>query len=520
MKLEEYPFKLSPDPHQLKYLQEHAQDKAFGLLWQMGVAKSKAVIDNACLLYKQGKINGVLIVAPTGVDLNWLLEELPKHIPDSIRKESRIFRFSSKKAKTKASKEECKWIQEHWGLSWLILNYDAFMTMDGKEVALSFCDKREVFYILDESSVIKTPKAKRTQRIVRTAWRAKYRRILEGTPITNGAIDIYKQVEFLDPTFWKRHGWDSPLAFKTYFHEYADKPQTYWYRDKTTGTMKKTEVQVCVGYKNLEELNRLIQPITSRLLKKDVLNLPPKIYEPRYFELSREQRELYDKLAKEFCIELEKDEGVITAPLAIVRMLRLHQISCGYVPIETEDPEDEPLYVIPGQNPRLNALEDLIDTITTPTIIWCKYRLDMKLIKEVFKRKANRCKVAVYDAQESEEAKLKAKQDFQEGRVDWLLTTQSAMSRGHTLHRAENCIYYSNGMNLAMRQQSEDRAHRRGVEHPVTYIDLLGENTIDKRIMLNLCSKMDTSDAILGDIPGVDMRQALREWLYEDNRLS
>lgn len=508
MKLEDYPFKTKPDAHQLKYLQEHAQNKAFALFWEMGVAKTKPTIDNICLLYAQGEINGALVVAPNGLDLNWLVEEIPKHLPDEFAAVSRIHRFNTKTAKAKYAKDQRKFLLSHHGLAWLLMSYDAFMTEDGKEIALKFAEQRETFYVLDESSAIKTPAAKRTQRIVRTSWRAKYKRILEGTPITLGAEDIYKQIEFLDNTFWARHGWDNIALFRNYFCVYETTPT--WV--KTKEGPKNIELNKLVGYKNLEELNKLIQPISSRLLKKDVLDLPPKIYSPIYFELTPEQRKLYDALENEYRVELENG-GYVASTLAIVRMLRLHQISCGYLPMESDDPDGEPLYVIPGKNPRLNLLEQLVDSIEAPTIIWCKYRLDMSLIKDMFKKKANSKPLAVYDAQSTDAEKLEAKRRFMDGDCNWLLATMQSMQRGHTLHRAENCIYYSNGMNMGMRKQSEDRAHRRGLEHPVNYIDLLGVQTQDKNIMLNLCRKMDTADAIMGDTPDTDIREQLKEWL-------
>ena len=48
-------------------------------------------------------------------------------------------------------------------------------------------------------------------------------------------------------------------------------------------------------------------------------------------------------------------------------------------------------------------------------------------------------------------------------------------------------IYYSNGYDLEKRQQSA-RIDRIGQEKPMTYIDIICENTVDTRIV-KLCVK-------------------------------
>lgn len=496
--LANFPFKTLPDPHQLEILQRTADLPAYALLWEMGVAKTKPMIDNIALLYLQGKINGALIVTLNGVDLNWLIDEIPKHLADSVKKESRIFRFSTKKSKTNYHKEEIKWLLQHPQLAWLIMSYDAWMTMEGKEAAIKFLEKRECFYVLDESAAIKTPGAKRTMRIVRTAHRAKYRRILDGYPTPNGAFDIYSQLKFLDEDFWLRHGWGSFTAFKSYFGVF----------EQAFGK-NAVEFEKLVGFQHLDELKTIVSSISSRLLKKDTLNLPEKIYLPRYFELSAKQRELYSQLEDEFRIWLDADT-LITANLAMVRMLRLQQISCGYLPTG----EDEPVHYIEGKNPRLELLDETLDALPQQKcIIWARYRLDIKLIAELLtKRKYN---FVMYTGETDDEDRIKAKETFQNGDAQYFLGTPAAAGIGLTLHAAKNSIYYSNSFNLRHRKQSEDRVHRRGLIHPANYIDLLGVNTIDKHIMQNLCNKMSVSDAILGDTAANDIRTQLKDWLEE-----
>jgi SNF2 family DNA or RNA helicase len=496
----DYTYKVAPRNHQREFLEQHAETKAFAIHWEQGTGKTKVAIDNIAYLYLKGKIDGALIVAPNGIDLNWIIDEIPTHLPDNVKSQSRVFRYNTKKAKTNSHKENVKWCREHTGLAWMTMSYDAFMTEDGKVAALKFLETRKVFYVLDESTRIKSPGAKRTQRIVRTAWRAAYRRTLTGTPMPNGAFDIYKQMEFLDPDIWVRNNLESLAAFKSYFGVFAE-AQVGRTSDGNT-----YDYQRCVGYKNLEELNKLIAPISSRKLKRDVLDLPPKIYQPRYFDLSPKQQEFYKQMKEEFHIWLN-EQTLVTANLAMVRILRLQQISCGYLPTGT----DEPVHMIPGGNPRLELLEELIEDFTDKAIIWARYRLDIDLIAELLKKK--QLSYAIYDGRTTDEELVQAKQEFQKGNLQFFISNPAKGSEGITLHAAKTVIYYSNSFNLQHRLQSEDRAHRDGLKHAVNYIDLLGKDTIDKRILENLCGKMDTSDIVLGDTPGVDIRTQLSSWL-------
>ena len=60
-------FKTEPFNHQLNTWEETWAKESYGILWEMGTGKSKLLIDSACALYKEGKINGILILAPKGV---------------------------------------------------------------------------------------------------------------------------------------------------------------------------------------------------------------------------------------------------------------------------------------------------------------------------------------------------------------------------------------------------------------------------------------------------------------------
>jgi hypothetical protein len=84
IKIMNYKFKTKPYAHQLKALEMSWDKSYFAYFMEMGTGKSKVLIDNIAMLYDNGKINGVLIVAPKGVVKTWYEQEIPTHLVDHI----------------------------------------------------------------------------------------------------------------------------------------------------------------------------------------------------------------------------------------------------------------------------------------------------------------------------------------------------------------------------------------------------------------------------------------------------
>ena len=88
-----YKFKTKPYQHQLKALEMSSDKEVFAYFMEMGTGKSKVLIDNVSMLYDQGKINGLLIIAPKGVYKNWYSSEIPTHMSDHIEKKSVLWTY-------------------------------------------------------------------------------------------------------------------------------------------------------------------------------------------------------------------------------------------------------------------------------------------------------------------------------------------------------------------------------------------------------------------------------------------
>ena len=64
----------------------------------------------------------------------------------------------------------------------------------------------------------------------------------------------------------------------------------------------------------------------------------------------------------------------------------------------------------------------------------------------------------------------------------------------------ETMVYYNNTERMVDREQSEDRAHRDGLKHPVLYIDIIAEGTVDVGMMKSVELKIDLSEYIRRNI--------------------
>lgn len=483
MDIQDYPHVIEPFQHQKDHLTNHVEKKAWGLLWEQGTAKTKPIVDTAMYHYDNGNINALIVVAPPGVERNWNTDEIPKHMPDEFAMDTMVGVFQTAKKKTKAHIRLMNALLEWDGLSVLLISYSAFMTKEGKDLVRAFLRKRRVLYVLDEAHNIKSPNAKRTKSIVASGKYAQYRRILTGTPVAIGPFDLYSQIRFLDEWFWKNKGIHGSVEFRQHFGRWftaADCKKLHGY---DPGYDKLIE------YQNIDQLKEWLKEITDRVLKDEVLDLPPKLYQKRYFDMSREQRTAYETLNEELMLEI--GDEIITAELPIVKLLRFQQITCNYVPVG----EDEPVHMFSSKNPRLSVMEDIRDETHHPVIVWARFKHDVDQLMDLLGNDAVR-----YDGSLDDDEAERSKLAFQRGDAKWFVGTAQKGGPGLTLTQAKTMVYYSNSFRLIDRLQSEDRAHRAGMdEHPVNYIDIVANDTVDESIVDNLRNKRDIAVEIQGD---------------------
>lgn len=508
-----FKFATQPYKHQLACLANYGERKSFALLAEMGVGKTWIMINNFAYLAARKKVQDMLVIAPNGIQWNWVQNELPRHLPEQIRNKA-IWAGYSGQLGMKAKKELNTFLQDTEHHRILCVNWDAVATAKGSDVIKSFMT-RPCMVVLDESDYAKNPSSKRTKALASISEAAEYKRIMTGTPITNSPFDAYSQFNFLDPKIL-----DCPsfIAFKQRHGVFlsSTNPLVMSLRTRGRGNVlipAKSQDGRPI-YKNLDDLTRRIEPYSFRALKKDCLDLPEKVYKRELVELTPKQVDAY-KLIKECSVVILANTEVplankVSALTHLAQCTGNHYSPCLLSKLKAEEYltstnedwlnslDNNSLVIDSDKNPKLTRAVELTKEALAndaSVIIWCRYKAEINDFVETFKVQGIPC--VTYYGETSYQDRLAAIAAFQDKQVRVFIANQQSGGTGITLTAASVVIYYSNSFSLHDRLQSEDRCHRIGQKSAhVLYIDLLARNTIDELILDVLQNKLSIAEAI------------------------
>ena len=458
-------YKTKPLKHQKQATERFVNEKYGALFCEMGTGKSKIILD---IIQNSKAPVAVLVVAPNGLHHNWARNEIPKHLDKAD-----VYCWNGSPTSKKRKQELNAFYNKESYNKFFLINIEALRTKSGFDFAQAFLagtGASQRHMIVDESTCIKNPKAQQTKAVMRLAKQTERRWILNGTPITQGPLDLYSQCKFLDANSIPEK------TMTTFKHAYAI---------ERTMTMGNRSFNKVVGYQNLDQLTKNIEPFSLRLEKKDCLDLPEKTFTPVYVELTAEQERVYQSIKNDSIAMLQGE--LVTTTMALTRIIKLHQILTGFV--ITDDDKTVNL-----RNNRITILQQLAET-TTPLVVFCAYKHNVVQIKKALKD----YKVVSYTGDDSTAQKNDSVRAFQDGEADIFVGT-SAAAKGLTLTRASTMVYYSNNYSLENRLQSQDRIHRIGQDNKCTYIDLVVPNSIDETILKRLEQKKELSNEVLDDL--------------------
>lgn len=469
---EVFRFYTTPFDHQKLEFEKSKNRKIYATFWEMGVGKSKLIIDTIAYLWWTKEIDGVILVGDKGNYRNWH-NEIAVHLHPSI--ERRVAHYSAAASRKETQQVESLLIPKNDVLDFLLVNVEAFSGQNASVLCQRFFNGHYVLMCVDEATSIKNPKALRTKNIIATGRRADYRRILTGTPVVQGPLDLYAMCEFLEKGLL---GFPNFTSFKCH----------YAVQQRINLGPNRPTFDKIVGYRNLGDLTASIEPFSSRITKDECLDLPDKIYQTYDVELTDQQRAAYDALKQTAVLQLQ--QGLLTSTSVLTTLNKLQQIVCGHVKLDDGTEVDI-------QSNRLDDLQSILETIGNEhkVIIWCAFQRDVELITA--RLQAMKRRPVTYYGKTPESVRQTNLNSFISGDATDFVGTAATGGKGITLTCASYVIYYSNSYSLEDRLQSEDRAHRIGQTRNVTYIDLVTRGTTDEKVLDALKRKEDLAHQVL-----------------------
>ncbi|HYD35947.1 MAG TPA: DEAD/DEAH box helicase [Vitreimonas sp.] len=476
-------YKTPGKAHQLKALELGAYAPYFAYLMEMGTGKSWVYINNIAWLYRAKEIGAAIYLAPKGAYRDFCDIQIQAHMPEDIPYELLIWQSPL----PKDWDERVKRAYKSDKLVILCMNVESLAYDSGQEFLWRFIEKvpGQIMMGIDESTCIKNHKTKRGAFLIKMGKYVKYRRIMSGSPITRSPLDMFGQAMFLSS---KALGFTSYYAFRARYAVMREQ--------KLTGGRT---IPIVTGYQRLDELKDVVKRFSFRVLKKDCLDLPPKIYQYRDVELTKEQIAAYKQLAKEGVAYLGEEHGTVTAVGTLALLTRLQQVTCGFIGLEDGSVLDLP-------SKRLDTLMETVEQVSGKAIIWSHFTHNIRQIIDALRKEYGDESVVHYYGATTDDERALAKNRFQNDPKCRFFVGNPATGRySLTLTKATTVIYFSNSYDLEFRNQSEDRAHRIGQDESVVYIDLVSRKTTDELIYKSLKMKIDIASSITGD--------DLKEWL-------
>src|SRR5690606_13244254 len=441
---------------------------AVGLFMDMGSGKTKVVVD---IIVNRGH-RRVLVVCPKSALYDVWERQVPAHSAAPVH--LAVLDAPSTAKKMAQAKQAVAGAGDRPVI--LVTNYESVWRDPlGSWLLEAGLD----LVVLDESHRIKSPGSKVSLYCQRLGRTVPHRLCLTGTPAHNSPLDIYAQYRFLDPGIFGTN-------FKRFKERYA-----------VLGGYTGKEV---ISFKNLDDLQRRMYMIAYRVRTEDVIDLPPEIDEERRFDLSKDASEIYGRLFEEFVVDVKG--GEVTADNALTRLLRLQQITSGFLPAQDPDDPLAPATTVRVDTGKEELLEDVLTDIPPhePVVVFYRFGHDARVIEAVCRRVGR----PFYEISGKRKQILEWKQEqVGEGQSAGVVAVQvRAGEAGIDLSRACYCIYYSLGFSLGDYHQSRRRVNRPGQTRSVRYYHLIANNTVDERVYRLLKDKQSVVQALIDEIRG------------------
>jgi len=564
---EGFTFATKPFDHQIEGLSWAYHYPRLAILWDMGTAKTKVMIDLKRAL--SGK--RMLVFGPPVTVQNWI-EEIKIHGPElhavaltgtPARKRKLLRKFTdydvvvasygtarslglprlhratltrlqkARRGDTSISENGLKTLVravrrlsdpdrqinyvEAWEAGMTLVEVECQILEEAQKTPQWLIDLPYDIIVADESHNIKDTSSQQTKVMLALSTKAPRRYLLTGTPSLGNPVDMYAQMKFLSPAIFPED-W---LKFSDMFVVRAP-----------------YNMRIITGYKNLNIMNERVQRVAIRKTKAECLDLPPRMVIDKTFDLSAEQVRLYNTLTSAMSVDIASffeggSTGALEIQNAAVLLNKLAQVVSGFM-METptapicdgcphlgqcveqrvhpytnkcvvapKPPETQVHYL--KENPKLDALEELMNGI----LVEPKNKV---IIWAVYKAeldtieerlKARKIGYVRVDGSNSGNVQGRVKQ-FNTSPDCRVYLGQIATGIGITLNAATYMVYYTLDWSLGTYLQSLDRNYRAGQFEKCTVYRLLGARTVDQYKAAALEQKKDISAVLTNKLACVN----------------
>jgi SNF2 family DNA or RNA helicase len=444
---------------------DFARDRA-ATLWHMGMGTGKSRC--AVQVADEHKAKKILILCPLSVIPAW---EKQFRLFGERGYEICLLRKGGVKGKSKKLKEALSRAKHNaWPLV-VVVNFESARCAPLSDMLMK---EGWDLLIMDEIHRIKSPAGKASRWVSRLAKLVKKKIGLSGTIMPHSTMDVYAQFRSLDPMIF---GW----SFVKFRKRYA----------KMGGWGGKQ----IVGDQNIDELRAKMATITYQA-DRGVLDLPDAIHHTIDVDLSKAATRIYKDLSDNLTAEIK--DGTVVASNALVKLLRLQQLTSGVATVDGDPP-----VVVRVDESKRDALSDIIENLPVdePLVAFGVFRADLDTIHEAA-AKAKRGSLELSGRRKELEA-------WQAGEAPILAVQIKAGGVGIDLTKAGGkpcsyCVFLSTGFNLGDYEQALARIHRPGAERTVFYYHLLAENTVDVQVFHALRARKDAVEAVLENLAGAE----------------
>lgn len=468
-----FEFKTTPFEHQIDGFNYGLQHEKWLLGDEQGLGKTKQVIDIAIAKKLQFNYKHCLIICGVnGLKWNWVNEIRTHSNEDAWILGQRMKNHKLVVEGNQAKLDDLRAINDI-SEYFIITNIESLRNSEIQAEIAKLCADNTIGLIAaDEVHKMKNPSSQQGKAFLKL--KADSLIAMSGTPLMNTPLDLYIILKWLG---YEKHSF---YQFKQHYCEF--------------GGFGGYQI---MGYKNLNELQEVLNEIMLRRLKKDVLDLPEKLHVDEFVEMTPKQEQIYREVTAEIKSNIDQIK-MANNPLA--ELIRMRQAT-GYTGILSSTVQE---------SAKLDRMEELVEDAVEngkKVVIFSNWT---QMTLPIYNRLAVKYHGTYITGEVDSEQRQENVRKFQEDEnCKFIVGTIGAMGTGLTLTAGTVEIFMDEPWNRANKEQAEDRCHRVGTKENVTIYTLMCKGTIDERIHELVEQKGIMADAIVDGKITVDKSELL-----------